>query len=195
MKAYWTGAVVVLPIVLACTTPEASLDGSVVDLAEPRATSSVDRSQEFGSIEFLRLTFQHLDLPPDMYEFRLAANGREWRCEFMFPFRSRRIHEECFFREYPNLKQQCPEYCGEHCTKGFPDASAPVCSGDLHIDLTSVRGQSMMFLQEVPDVIEFSVLRDGEVAYRETVRPEYRLFAPNEAAQPVCRQAGVELGR
>jgi hypothetical protein len=177
--------------VLSCT-PERTQDGVVVDLSEPRATSSVDKSQEFGCIEFLRLTLPN-DLPPDMYEFRLAANSREWRCTFMLPYQEHRIHKECFYREFPGAKK-CPDYCAEYCTKGFPDGALPVCSGDLQVDLMSRDTLPTIFLTEVPDSLELTVLRDGEVARRETIRPEYRMFAPNESAPPVCRQAGVDLG-
>lgn len=177
---------------LACTTPEASQDGVVVDLAEPRATSSVDRSQEFGCIEFLRLTLPN-EVPPDMYEVRLAANGREWRCSFMLPYQYARVHRECFYHEYPGAKK-CPDYCAEHCTKGFPVKDPPVCSGDLHGDLMIRNQLPVLILTEAPDSLELTMLRDGEVVRKETIRPEYRLFAPNPGAPPVCRQAGLDLG-
>jgi hypothetical protein len=171
----------------------------VVDLSEPRATSSVDRSQEFGCIEFLRLTLPN-EVPPDMYEVRLAANGREWRCAFMLPYQGNRVHDECFYREFPGAKK-CPDYCAEHCTKGFPKGDPPVCSGDLQVDLMSQGPRTddgwylpTLFLTEVPDSLELTMLRDGEVVRKETIRPEYRSFAPNPGAPPVCRQAGLDLG-
>ena len=196
-----------LSIALGCK-PDADQQGIVVDLGEPRANSTVDRALEFGCIEFLHLTFVHDELPPDLYEFRLAASGREARCEFMLPYEGRRIRQECFVREYPTWKPKCPDYCAEHCTKGKVDYPPFSCTGDLKVQLASRKltephrqGGVVAFedaptfmLTEVPDSLEVTLLRDGQVVRRETIRPDYRLFAPNQGAQPVCRQAVVDVG-
>lgn len=190
--------------------PDADQQGVVVDLGEPRANSTVDRALEFGCVEFLTLTFDFDALPTDLYELRVAADGRQARCEFMLPFRRRRIHRECIVREYPNWKPKCPDYCGKHCIKTLPgvsDNSPLVCTGDLPLDdmyaprdrpagqdrMTPMEFFPKFMLTVVPDSLEFTLLRDGQVVRRDTIRPDYRLFAPNEGAAPVCRQASLHV--
>lgn len=170
----------------------------MVELAGPRATSSADASLELGCVGFLHLTFVPKDLPPDLYEFRLAANGREARCEFMVPFKCRRAWKECYTRDTPTYKRPCPDPCKGECVADPRETDPVVCTGDLKVEVSSrdfCEFEPTFELGEIAESVEFTVLRAGSVVRRDVVRPTFRSFTPNgTAGPPVCRQGLVDIG-
>lgn len=163
-----------LLIVVACS-PEGNQEALVVELAEPRAATSVDASNEFGCVEFLRLTYVPGDLAPAVYDFTLRADGKEAHCALPVPF-------EC------RAELRCDWPCKQTDAK---------CTGDLKVSVFSRDGcerEPSFELTSAPDAVLFEVRRGSELVRSETITPRYDAFAPNGAEPPVCKQAGVDLG-
>ncbi len=164
-----------LSILLIRCSPDRRQDAVVVELGEPRAAISVDESNEFGCIEFLRLTYVPNDVPEGMYLFTLSANGQSTRCEMPIPFE-----------------------CGGRLNCDWPCKQTEVeCTGDLKVTVFSrdqCEREPSFELTIVPDELKFEVRRGEEVVRSEVIKPQYRAFAPNGAEPPTCKQAGVDIG-